>query len=251
MSRTARRSGRSSAPTKVRGALCADWPPAHPGGSRIPDQGHLELAGVWSILQRLANGELGQLDPYPARSFFFEALREANRAAEQFDLDWQPTIYRWLVRHIENRERPIRERVYAAYSLSEIDPVGADDLIRSRSSAEDDDHWHYLARIRDILRSEQYSLEEILLNGRTLKTIRYRRSQLRPPPRQLDGEELRSIVPAGHGEAERSGQVPPIEHFASALSNIDIQASWDALLVLVNFFCGVTEVGSDGSQVLV
>lgn len=124
-----------------------------------------ELDKIWSLLQRLANRELGRLDPYPGRSFFVEALREANRTAEHFDLDWQPTISGWLIDHIQNHTRPIRERVYAAYCLSEIDPGTADTLIQQRCDIEDDQHWHYLARIRGILSTGRQSLEEFLLDG--------------------------------------------------------------------------------------
>lgn len=124
-----------------------------------------ELNEVWSLLSRLADRQLGQLDPYPARSFLVEALREANRVADHFDLSWQPTIRNWLVEHVQNSSRPIRERVYAAYCLNEVDAGAAAELIGERCAIEGDEYWHYLVRLREILTAGRQSLEEFLLDG--------------------------------------------------------------------------------------
>lgn len=121
----------------------------------------VEIEAARLLLRELA-AQTQLLDPYPARSFLVESLREAAKLARQrSDQAWMVEIDGMLSRRLMDEGRPTRERAYAAYSLQELRGPGPG-LTSVVESIGDDEFWSYLAVVlRMIDRGE--SVEDALL----------------------------------------------------------------------------------------
>jgi hypothetical protein len=69
---------------------------------------------IENMLLRMADPERLPPDPYPARSFWVEALRYAPQSPPNGTWEWVP---KYLEDRARDESRPVRERVYAAFVL--------------------------------------------------------------------------------------------------------------------------------------
>lgn len=153
-----------------------------------PDNGRTEIDRAWKTLEFIAGhadhpDEIQRLpDPYPARSFFVEALREAVKTARVMEDPVREARALTLLRErFENHSgtRPTRERMYAAYCLFELEP-GQRSQLTARLSSWGNQHpderaWTYLASMFEHLQDRP--LEQLLIED----VGAWSRSAHRPP----------------------------------------------------------------------
>jgi hypothetical protein len=130
-----------------------------------------ELQRCWKLLSDIGEltkpGGPGLPDPYPARSFYVEALREAGRVArEKPEIAPFSTadVERLLRQRFVDPDRPLRERAYAALCLHEIDPYNHDELLAEveHQTIAGDEMWVYLGVVLREMRSR--TLEQLILD---------------------------------------------------------------------------------------
>lgn len=100
-------------------------------------------------------------DPYPGRSFFVEAVREAALCCQVLKLSsWLSKAEALLRDRVSATERPHRERVYAAYCLREL---GFTSRLELPADHRSDEVWSFAERLLGMTRPNQ-SIESLLID---------------------------------------------------------------------------------------
>ncbi len=124
--------------------------------------GRTELTALQDFLVGLARGT-PLPDPYPGRSLFLEAVRAvtdlSQARADRWGFETGPQL---IHDRLIDRDRPRRERMYAAYCILELGLQ--DGAAMERLVGDDDPAWGYVCRLIQYAESRRVPVAEVIVN---------------------------------------------------------------------------------------